>query len=159
MPIKILAMLIVVFLAFPALAGVREVFQTMLMRLALCGLAASLLLLALRSRLARDTFARLMSIWRSLTAAGWSFSSDVPTSGTVRVTCLSGSEKVVAPGLIGEWAVYDDFSVSATVEGIGTSAAVGDVVYRMEFWGGSTTNTVEKALTVSRMNERNAKNE
>ena len=31
--------------------------------------------------------------------------------------------------------------------------------YRMEFWGGSTTNTVEKALTVPRMNERNAKNE
>ena len=85
-----------------------------------------------------------------IAAAGWSFSSDAPTSGTVRVTCLSGSEKVVAPGIVGEWAVYDDFSVSATVEGIGTSAAVGDVVYRMEFWGGSTTNTVEKALTVVR---------
>ena len=45
-------------------------FQTMLMRLALCGLAASLVLLALRSRMARDTFARLLSIWRSLTAFG-----------------------------------------------------------------------------------------
>ena len=85
-----------------------------------------------------------------IAAAGWSFSSDAPTSGTVRVTCLSGSEKVVAPGIVGEWAVYDDFSVSATVEGVGTSAAVGDVVFRMEFWGGSTTNTVEKALTVVR---------
>ena len=85
-----------------------------------------------------------------IAAAGWSFSSDVPTSGTVRVTCLSGSEKVVAPGIVGEWAVYDDFSVSSTVEGVGTSAAVGDVVFRMEFWGGSTTNTVEKALTVVR---------
>ena len=45
-------------------------FQTVLMRLALCGLAASLLLLTLRSRIARDTFARLLSIWRSLTAFG-----------------------------------------------------------------------------------------
>ena len=45
-------------------------FQTVLTRLALCGLAASLLLLVLRSRIARDTFARLMSIWRSLTAFG-----------------------------------------------------------------------------------------
>ena len=46
------------------------IFQTVLMRLALCGLAASLVLLALRSRLARDTFVRLLSIWRSLTAFG-----------------------------------------------------------------------------------------
>ena len=45
-------------------------FQTVLMRLALCGLAASLLLLTLRSRIARDTFARLLSIWCSLTAFG-----------------------------------------------------------------------------------------
>jgi len=45
-------------------------FQTVLMRLALCGLAASLLLLVLRSRIARDTFARLLSIWCSLTAFG-----------------------------------------------------------------------------------------
>ena len=45
-------------------------FQTVLMRLALCGLAASLLVLTLRSRIARDTFARLLSIWRSLTAFG-----------------------------------------------------------------------------------------
>jgi len=45
-------------------------FQTVLMRLALCGLAASLILLVLRSRIARDTFARLLSIWRLLTAFG-----------------------------------------------------------------------------------------
>ncbi|MBQ3099009.1 MAG: hypothetical protein IJC66_12720, partial [Kiritimatiellae bacterium] len=45
-------------------------FQTVLMRLALCGLAASLALLLLRSRIARDTFARLLSVWRSLTAFG-----------------------------------------------------------------------------------------
>ena len=46
------------------------IFQTVLMRLALCGLAASLALLALQSRIARDTFARMLSIWRSLTAFG-----------------------------------------------------------------------------------------
>ena len=45
-------------------------YQIVLMRFALCGLAASLLLLVLRSRIARDTFARLLSIWRSLTAFG-----------------------------------------------------------------------------------------
>ena len=45
-------------------------FQIALVRFALCGLAVSLLLLALRSRIARDTFARLLSIWRSLTAFG-----------------------------------------------------------------------------------------
>ncbi len=44
--------------------------QIVLMRLALCGLAASFVLLALRSRMARDTFARLLSIWRSFTAFG-----------------------------------------------------------------------------------------
>jgi hypothetical protein len=46
------------------------IFQTVLMRLALCGLAASLVLFALQSRIARDTFARIMSIWRSLTVFG-----------------------------------------------------------------------------------------
>ena len=45
-------------------------FQTALMRLALCGLAVSLALLTLRSRIARYTFARLLSSWRSLTAFG-----------------------------------------------------------------------------------------
>jgi len=45
-------------------------FQTLLMHLAVCGLVASLVLLALRSRMARDAFARLCFIWRSLTAFG-----------------------------------------------------------------------------------------
>ena len=45
-------------------------FQTVLMRLALCGLTASLVLFALQSRIVRDTFARLLSAWRSLTALG-----------------------------------------------------------------------------------------
>ena len=46
------------------------IFQTVLMCLALYGLAASLALMLLRSRIARDTFARLLSVWRSLTAFG-----------------------------------------------------------------------------------------
>ena len=46
------------------------IFQTVLMRLALYGLAASLTLMLLRSRIARDTFAQLLSVWRSLTAFG-----------------------------------------------------------------------------------------
>ena len=48
----------------------KELFQSVVMCLALCGLAASLAVLALRSRLTRDTFARLLSGWRSLTAFG-----------------------------------------------------------------------------------------
>ena len=64
------AVLVALLVHASAFAGAREVFQTVLMRLALCGLAASLVLLALRSRIARDTFARLLSIWRSLTAFG-----------------------------------------------------------------------------------------
>ena len=48
----------------------KELFQSVVMRLALCGLAVSLALFALRSRMVRDTFARLLSVWRSLTAFG-----------------------------------------------------------------------------------------
>ena len=48
----------------------KELFQSVIMRLALCGLAVSLVLLALRSRMVRETFARLLSVWRSLTAFG-----------------------------------------------------------------------------------------
>ena len=46
------------------------IFQTVLMRLALCGLAASLVIIALRLRIVRDVFARMLSVWRSLTALG-----------------------------------------------------------------------------------------
>ena len=86
-------------------------------------------------------------------AAGWSFWSDAPTSGVVRVSCLSGADKVLSPELVGEWAVSDSYSVAATLEGIGTSAVLGDVVFRMEFCGGDATNTVEKATTVVRVGD------
>ena len=86
-------------------------------------------------------------------AAGWSFWSDAPTSGVVRVSCLSGADKVLSPELVGEWAVSDSYSVAATLEGIGTSAVLDDVVFRMEFCGGDATNTVEKATTVVRVGD------
>ena len=86
-------------------------------------------------------------------AAGWSFWSDAPTSGVVRVFCVSGADKVLVPGLVGEWAVSDSYSVAATLEGIGTSAAIGDIVFRMEFCGGDATNTAEKATTVVRVGD------
>ena len=86
-------------------------------------------------------------------ATGWSFWSDAPTSGVVRVFCVSGADKVLVPGLVGEWAVADSYSVAATLEGIGTSAAIGDIVFRMEFCGGDATNTTEKATTVVRVGD------
>ena len=88
-----------------------------------------------------------------IAAAGWSFSSDAPTSGVVRVSCLSGSEKVVVSGLVGEWAVDDSYSVAATVEGVGASDGLGDVVFRMEFCGGGATNATERATTVVRVGD------
>ena len=47
-----------------------EAFQNVVMRLALCGLGVSLAAMALRSWPVRDAFARMLSVWRSLTAFG-----------------------------------------------------------------------------------------
>ena len=47
-----------------------EVFQNVVMRLALCGLGVSLAAMALRSRPVRVAFARMLAIWRGLTAFG-----------------------------------------------------------------------------------------
>ena len=47
-----------------------DIITSVLTRLSVCGLAASLLLLALRSPIGRDTFTRMIAIWRSLTAIG-----------------------------------------------------------------------------------------
>ena len=88
-----------------------------------------------------------------IAAVGWAFSSDAPTSGIVRVSCVSSADKVLVSGLVGEWTVADSYSVAATLEGTGTSAALGDVVFRMEFCGGGTTNAVEKATTVVRVGD------
>ena len=46
------------------------IIQIALMRVALCGLAASFVLFALRSRVARTSAARLLSAWHDLTALG-----------------------------------------------------------------------------------------
>ncbi len=48
----------------------REVFQTLLLRFSLCGLAATLALLALRARPFRDACATLLGLWRGMTALG-----------------------------------------------------------------------------------------
>ena len=66
----------------------KELFQSVVMRLALCGLAVSLALFALRSRMARDTFARLLSVWRSLTAFG-----RVAVCSFLLIGVLIGSDK------------------------------------------------------------------
>ena len=47
-----------------------EAFQNVVMRLALCGLGVSLAAMALRSRPVRVAFARMLAIWRGLTAFG-----------------------------------------------------------------------------------------
>ena len=86
-----------------------------------------------------------------IAAAGWSFSSDAPTSGVVRVTCPAGGERVSAPALLGEWVVDDGFAVDASIEGVAVSESVGDVAFRMEFVCGGSTNAVERPLTVVRV--------
>ena len=47
-----------------------EAVQNAVMRLALCGLGVSLAVMALRSRPVRVAFARMLAIWRGLTAFG-----------------------------------------------------------------------------------------
>lgn len=89
-----------------------------------------------------------------IATAGWSFSSDAPTSGVVHVSCVSGSDKVLSSGLLGEWSVTDLLSVSATVEGMETSDAVGDVVFSAAFISdGGETNAVARAMTVVRTDD------
>ena len=89
-----------------------------------------------------------------IAAAGWTFSSDAPTSGVVLVSCVSGGAKVATSGLLGEWTVEDSFTASATIEGVETSEAVGDVVFRAAFIGGDgVTNAVARALTVVRTDD------
>ncbi len=80
--------------------------------------------------------------------AGWSFSSDVPTSGVVTVSCVSGSDKVECQGLLGTWEVSDFYSVDSHIQGVLPSAAVGDVLLRAEFVSGGTVKNVSRLLTV-----------
>ena len=51
-------------------ADMVETFQNGVMRLAMCGLGVSLAAMALRSRPVRVAFARMLAIWRGLTAFG-----------------------------------------------------------------------------------------
>ncbi len=83
----------------------------------------------------------------------WSFSADVPTSGTVRVTCVSGDGKFRAPGFLGPRMVEGEMSVSRSIEGLAPSESIGDVVFRMQFTSGDSTNTIERAMTVVRVGD------
>jgi len=83
--------------------------------------------------------------------AGWSFSSDAPTSGVVRVSCVANADKVALSDFVGEWSVDDDQAIVGTVAGTDVSGSVGDVLFRMEFIGDSGTNAVERGLTVVRV--------
>ena len=86
-----------------------------------------------------------------IAAAGWSFDSDIPTTGVLRVSCTAGEGKVNASGLTGEWQVQGGESLSnATIEGIKTSDMVGDVLFRAEFVSYGETNAITRALTVVR---------
>lgn len=82
--------------------------------------------------------------------AGWSFSSDVPTSGVVTVSCISGGDKIECQGLLGTWEVSntDDFSVEAHIQGVSTSAAVGDVTLQATFTTGDMVVSESGVLTV-----------
>lgn len=83
-----------------------------------------------------------------IATVGWSFASDVPTSGVVTVSCVSGSSKVNAAGLVGTWNIGETSSIEATIEGIATSDTLGDVVFRAEFVSDGGTNAVVDSMTV-----------
>ena len=68
------------------------IVQIALMRVALCGLAVSLGLLAFRSRVARASAARLLSAWRGLTAFG-----RVAVCAFLLVGILVGGDKTNSP--------------------------------------------------------------
>ena len=81
--------------------------------------------------------------------AGWTFESDAPTSGILRVACTSGARKVKDSGLAGEWRVHGgEVLFGATLEGIETSEAVGDVKFRAEFASEDGTEACVRGLTV-----------
>ena len=85
-------------------------------------------------------------------SAGWTFSSDVPTSGVVTVSCLSGGDRVECQGLLGTWEIsdVDNFSVEAHIQGVLASAAVGDVALQAVFTSGDMLKSETKLLTVVR---------
>ncbi len=85
---------------------------------------------------------------KKIATVGWSFASDVPTSGVVTVSCESGGNKINAAGLVGTWDIEKTSSVETTLEGIATSDALGDVVFRAEFVSDGRTNVVADSLTV-----------
>ena len=82
--------------------------------------------------------------------AGWAFSSDVPTSGVVTVSCVSGNDKIECQGLLGSWAISDtdDFSVEAHIQGVLASTTLGDVTLQAVFTSGDMLKSETRLLTV-----------
>ena len=85
-------------------------------------------------------------------SAGWTFSSDVPTSGVVTVSCLSGGDRVECQGLLGTWDIsdVDNFSVEAHIQGVLASTALGDVALQAVFTSGDMLKIETRLLTVVR---------
>ena len=85
-------------------------------------------------------------------SAGWAFSSDVPTSGVVTVSCLSGGDRVECQGLLGTWDISDadNFSVEAHIQGVLASTALGDVALQAVFTSGDMLKSETRLLTVVR---------
>lgn len=84
--------------------------------------------------------------------AGWAFSSDVPTSGVVTVSCVSGNDKIECGGLLGTWDISDtdDFSVEAHIQGVLASTTLGDVTLQAVFTSGDMLKSETRLLTVVR---------
>ena len=80
------------------------------------------------------------------------FVDNVPTSGVVTVSCLSGSDRVECQSLLETWNISDtdDFSVEAHIQGVLASAALGDVTLQAAFTSGDMLKNETRLLTVIR---------
>ena len=86
----------------------KELFYQIVMRLALCGLAASFAVLAFRSWPVRAAVARLAAIWRGLTAFGrfavcaFLFVGVLEADKTNNVNNLPPQQQMMAGGLVSQ---------------------------------------------------------
>ena len=129
----------------------KELFQSVVMRLALCGLAASLVLLLLRSRPVRGTFVRLLSVWRSLTAFG-----RVAACSFLLVGILIGGDKTnsVPPNVSSP---LPQIMQGGIIQGGAASCRAGDLRNDSFIWRGGTLHLLG-TLPSSSFAERKAAN-
>ena len=129
----------------------KELFQSVVMRLALCGLAASLVLLLLRSRPVRGTFVRLLSVWRSLTAFG-----RVAACSFLLVGILIGGDKTnsVPPNVNSP---LPQIMQGGIIQGGAASCRAGDLRNDSFIWRGGTLHLLG-TLPSSSFAERKAAN-